>query len=73
MHSSHPMRAPVTPDNLGPTLLLFLGLLMAPLGLGIPIVVVALARIRTHEGLPALPGLTRRLRWLSVARQRANP
>lgn len=49
------------PNNLGPTLLLAVGLLSSPLVVGVPLVIVALAAVRTAAGEPALPQLTR---WL---------
>ena len=52
------------PNNLGPTLLLVLGLLTLPLGVGVPLVLLGLAQIRTHEGRPALPLLARQQRRL---------
>ena len=53
------MQALPHPNNLGPTLLLVLGLLTLPLGVGIPLLLLGLAQIRTVEGRPALPPLTR--------------
>lgn len=38
------------PNNLGPTLMIVLGACMTPLVIGIPIVIVALAQLRTREG-----------------------
>ena len=52
------------PNNLGPTLLLILGLLTLPLGVGIPVVLLGLAQIRTDQGRPALPLLARQQRRL---------
>ncbi len=54
------------PNNLGPTLLLAAGLLSSPLGVGVPLVIVALAGVRTAAGDPALPRLTR---WLQRLRR----
>ena len=51
------MPAPSFPNNLGPTLLVLLGLLTAPLLVGVPLLLLGLAWIRTAEGRPALPGL----------------
>lgn len=51
MHS-----APV-PNNLGPTLLLVAGLLLLPLGVGLPLLLLALARLRTWQNQPAFPRL----------------
>lgn len=52
------------PNNLGPTLLLYLGVLTLPLGVGIPVLLLGLAQIRTVEGQPALPLLARNQRRL---------
>lgn len=38
------------PNNLGPTLLIVLGACMTPLLVGIPIVLLALSRLRTRDG-----------------------
>jgi hypothetical protein len=42
--------AQASPNNLGPTLMIVLGACMAPLGIGIPIVLFALAQLRTKDG-----------------------
>ena len=51
------MPVPPLPNNLGPTLLLALGLLTAPLLVGVPVLLLGLSLIRTVEGRPALPAL----------------
>jgi hypothetical protein len=38
------------PNNLGPTLLIVLGACMTPLIIGIPIILIALSRVRTRDG-----------------------
>lgn len=53
------MQALPQPNNLGATLLLYLGLLTLPLGVGIPVLLLGLARIRTLEGRLAMPLLAR--------------
>lgn len=58
------MQALPQPNNLGPTLLLVVGLLTLPLGLGIPLVLLGLAQIRTVEGRPAVPLLASQKRRL---------
>jgi hypothetical protein len=52
------------PNNFGPTLLLALGLLTVPLLVGVPLLVLGLALLRSADGTPALPSLSRSLaRW----------
>jgi len=46
---------PTGPNNVGPTLLISLGLMSAPIGLGIPLVLLGLARLRTAQGTSAFP------------------
>lgn len=41
---------PGTPNNLGPTLLIVVGTCIIPLGVGVPIVLFALAQLRTKDG-----------------------
>ncbi|MFZ0409594.1 MAG: hypothetical protein WAM11_16015 [Cyanobium sp.] len=60
------MNATPPPNNLGPTLLLAVGLLSSPLVVGVPLVIVALAGVRTAAGEPALPRLTL---WLQRLRR----
>jgi len=43
------------PNNFGPTLLISLGLMSALIGLGIPLILLGLARLRTSQGAPAFP------------------
>lgn len=53
------------PNNLGATLLLALGLLTAPLIIGLPLMILGLAKVRSADGalaLPHLAGSMRRLR-----------
>ena len=52
------------PNNLGPTLLLYIGVLTLPLGVGIPVLLLGLAQIRTMEGRHALPLLAHNQRRL---------
>lgn len=49
---------PPLPNNLGPTLLLILGVMVSPLLIGVPLVLLGLSRVRTAEGRLALPKLT---------------
>ncbi|AFY28258.1 hypothetical protein [Cyanobium gracile] len=52
------------PNNFGPTLLLVLGLLTAPLLIGVPLLLLGLALLRSADGGPALPSLSRFVaRW----------
>lgn len=52
------------PNNFGPTLLLALGLLTTPLLIGVPLLVLGLALLRSADGTPALPSLSRSVaRW----------
>ncbi len=55
---------PPIPNNLGPTLLLILALLLLPLVIGVPLLLVALARVRTWQNQPAFPRLQRGLERL---------
>lgn len=45
------------PNNLGPTLLIAIGVLTAPLLFGVPLVLVGLALVRTAQGRLAWPSL----------------
>jgi hypothetical protein len=47
--------SPTGPNNFGPTLLISIGLMSAPIGLGIPLVLLGLARLRTSQGTSAYP------------------
>lgn len=47
--------APTGPNNFGPTLLIALGLIAAPIGLGVPLALLGLARLRTSQGASAFP------------------
>lgn len=52
------------PNNFGPTLLLVVGFLMVPLLIGVPLLVLGLALLRSADGTPALPSLSRCVaRW----------
>ncbi len=60
---SRPNRA--LPNNLGPTLLIALGLLAAPVGVGVPMVLLGLGRLKTAHGAAAFPLLaTLQHQWL---------
>lgn len=54
------------PNNLGPTLLLSCGILLLPILVGLPFVVVGLARIRNASGDLALPWLSQRISTLKI-------
>jgi len=43
------------PNNFGPTLLIALGFMSAPIGLGIPLLLLGLAHLRTSHGASAFP------------------
>jgi hypothetical protein len=62
MTHSQPELPPVgpaaIPNNLGPTLLIAVGAFALPLGIGLPLLLLGLARVRTREGTPALPQLS---------------
>jgi hypothetical protein len=59
------------PNNFGPTLLLALGLLTAPLLVGVPLLVLGLALLRSMDGTPALPSLSRSVaRWRQASERR---
>jgi hypothetical protein len=62
------MSSPPIPNNLGPTLLLVAALLLLPLGVGVPLLLLSLARMRTWQGQPAFPRLRRGLGRLIGAR-----
>lgn len=49
---------PPLPNNLGPTLLVIVGLIVSPLLIGMPLVMLGLSRVRTAEGRLALPRLS---------------
>lgn len=55
-----PAHRPI-PNNLGPTLLLAVGIPLIPLLVGVPLVLYGLARIRDARGALALPWLSDRL------------
>jgi len=61
------------PNNLGPTLLIALGVLLLPLGIGLPLLLLALARVRTWQGQRALPRLHRTLQRLALRSGTAGP
>lgn len=58
------MRSTPIPNNLGPTLLLVVALLLLPLGVGLPLLLLSLAQVRTWQGQPAFPRLQRGLERL---------
>jgi cytochrome bd-type quinol oxidase subunit 1 len=58
------MRPRAIPNNLGPTLLIALGVLLVPLGIGLPLLLLALAQVRTWQGQRAWPQLHRGLQRL---------
>lgn len=60
------------PNNLGPTLLLVAGLLLLPLGVGLPLLLLSLARVRTWQDQPAFPRLHRGLGRLLSALPKAS-
>jgi hypothetical protein len=61
------MNATPIPNNLGPTLLLVVALLLLPLGIGVPLLLLSLAQVRTWQGQPAFPRLHRSLdRLMSI-------
>ena len=49
------------PNNLGPTLMIVLGACTTPLGIGIPIILFALAQLRTKDGYRTYQHLSPRL------------
>lgn len=56
--ATHPaMHSTPIPNNLGPTLLLVMALLLLPLGIGVPLLLISLAQVRTWQGQPAYPRL----------------
>lgn len=56
VHRSHPPRraTPTIPNNLGPTLLVAVGMVMLPLLVGLPLLLLGLSRIRNAQGEIAL-------------------
>jgi hypothetical protein len=66
MTNSLPRQLPVVPtaipNNFGPTLLIAVGALTLPLGIGLPLLLLGLARVRTLTGQPAVPQLSGALR-----------
>lgn len=69
-------RAPAihpVPNNLGPTLLLVVGVLLAPLLIGVPLLLLGLSMLRSADGTPALPSLARSMgRWAPGPHQPKN-
>lgn len=51
----------VQPNNLGATLLIVLGIVTTPAGVGILVLLAALALVREADGRPAFPSLSRRV------------
>lgn len=60
------MNAEQSPNNLGATLMLVAALLLLPLGVGLPLLLLALARLRTSDGTPAFPRLQMACRGLRL-------
>lgn len=58
------MNADQMPNNLGATLMIVAALLLLPLGIGLPLLLLALARLRTIDGSPAFPRLRLAIRRL---------
>lgn len=54
-------RATAQPNNLGPTLLIILGIVTAPVGVGILILLPALALLKEADGRSAFPCLSHRV------------
>jgi len=52
---------PAQPNNLGPMLLIALGMITVPIGFGILLLLVALALLREADGRLAFPSLSRRV------------
>lgn len=50
------------PNNIGPTFLIMLAVALLPLGIGLPLLLIGLAQVRTVQGQLALPRLHRALR-----------
>ena len=50
------------PNNLGPTLLLFVGLATAPIGLGLVLLLVGLALLKDADGALSFPQIQARLK-----------
>lgn len=67
------MTTSAIPNNLGPTLLIVLGVLLLPLGIGLPLLLLALARVRTWQGQRAWPRLHRTLQRLALRGSTAGP
>lgn len=61
-----PMASLAIPNNLGPTLLIALAVVLLPLGIGLPLLLIALARVRTWQGKRACPRLHRSLKRLAA-------
>lgn len=63
------MSADQIPNNLGATLMIVAALLLLPLGVGFPLLLLALARVRTIDGAPAFPRLRLACRAMDLPRQ----
>ena len=50
------------PNNIGPTFLIMLAVALLPLGIGLPLLLIGLAEVRTWQGQHACPRLHRALR-----------
>lgn len=64
---------PNGPNNLGPTLLISLGLIGAPIGLGVPLLLLGLALLRTSHGASAFPLLASTLASIQQQLQAWSP
>lgn len=63
------MNADQIPNNLGATLMIVAALLLLPLGVGFPLLILALSRVRASDGSPAFPRLRLGCRGLGLPRQ----
>lgn len=65
--------APSGPNNLGPTMLIAVGMVVAPVGIGIPLLLLGLALLRTSHGTSAFPLLATTLATLQQQLQSWSP
>ena len=64
---SSPLEAvPPIPNNLGPTLLVAIGVPLLPLLIGAPLTLLGLSRLRAADGALVLPQLDRAKRWIRL-------
>lgn len=61
------------PNNLGPTMLIAVGMVGAPVGIGIPLLLLGLALLRTSHGTSAFPLLATTLSTLQQQLQSWSP